>query len=486
VARRRSGGVLQAWAEVERQRQLRAAAEQRAWRADREERERAGRAAARAHARGQRDALQAYQQGREADAAARTAELDARVGRLAAILQTVLASPPFRLSQLAREAVIPPFAPGPLGVPIVPPDPRAYQPPAPSGLRGLTPTARREHEQAMAHARAQFERDSAAAAAAEQRRRQQLDAYYGQYQDWAARQRQEAALRNSRLRQIGEQMARGDADAIRECFAAALSASPAWPTDFPRRVHVAWDPAEACLLADWELPGYDVVPALARYRYVRSGDREIQVARPAGERRSLYRQALAQCGLAVVAQVLRADHNCQVDAVIVNGFVACTSPTTGQRTTAFVLAATVTRQALSQIDMGRADPVACLEGLGGQLSLRPDKPVPVRPARLAAHAPSPWPGDAAADGGDAEANLVQMDPLDFEDLVAALFQAMGFEVMTTTRSGDGGVDVRAMDPDPIRGGKLVIQVKRYRHTLPRPVRHHAPRGRHPRHPGHHR
>jgi restriction system protein len=64
-----------------------------------------------------------------------------------------------------------------------------------------------------------------------------------------------------------------------------------------------------------------------------------------------------------------------------------------------------------------------------------------------------------------------MDPIDFEDLVAALFKAMGMEVMTTERSGDGGVDVRAMDPDPIRGGKLVIQVKRYRSTIPpAPVR----------------
>ncbi len=50
--------------------------------------------------------------------------------------------------------------------------------------------------------------------------------------------------------------------------------------------------------------------------------------------------------------------------------------------------------------------------------------------------------------------------------MAALFKEMGIEVMTTERSGDGGVDVRAMDPDPIRGGKLVIQVNRYRSTIP--------------------
>jgi restriction system protein len=60
-----------------------------------------------------------------------------------------------------------------------------------------------------------------------------------------------------------------------------------------------------------------------------------------------------------------------------------------------------------------------------------------------------------------------MDPIDFEELVAALFKAMGMKVMTTQRSGDGGIDLRAMDPDPIRGRKLIIQVTRYRCTIPR-------------------
>ena len=74
--------------------------------------------------------------------------------------------------------------------------------------------------------------------------------------------------------------------------------------------------------------------------------------------------------------------------------------------------------------------------------------------------------DLADEDGPTQGNLLDLDPIDFEDLVAALFKAMGMEVMTTQRSGDGGVDVRAMDPDPIRGGKLVIQVKRYRSTIP--------------------
>ena len=59
-----------------------------------------------------------------------------------------------------------------------------------------------------------------------------------------------------------------------------------------------------------------------------------------------------------------------------------------------------------------------------------------------------------------------MDPIAFEKLVADLFRAMGMQAVTTQRSNDGGVDVEAVDPAPIRGGKIVVQVKRYRNTVP--------------------
>ncbi|MEU8391326.1 restriction endonuclease [Micromonospora sp. NPDC048843] len=67
--------------------------------------------------------------------------------------------------------------------------------------------------------------------------------------------------------------------------------------------------------------------------------------------------------------------------------------------------------------------------------------------------------------GTADVDLHEMDPEQFEDLVADLFRTRNRKVMTTARSGDEGVDVIAEDPDPITGGLIVIQVKRYRATV---------------------
>ena len=45
------------------------------------------------------------------------------------------------------------------------------------------------------------------------------------------------------------------------------------------------------------------------------------------------------------------------------------------------------------------------------------------------------------------------------------FNQSGGEVKITRASKDGGVDAVAFDPDPIRGGKIVIQAKRYTNTV---------------------
>jgi restriction system protein len=58
---------------------------------------------------------------------------------------------------------------------------------------------------------------------------------------------------------------------------------------------------------------------------------------------------------------------------------------------------------------------------------------------------------------------------DFERLVRELFEKEfangGAEVKVTRASRDGGVDAVIFDPDPLRGGKIVVQAKRYTNTV---------------------
>lgn len=57
--------------------------------------------------------------------------------------------------------------------------------------------------------------------------------------------------------------------------------------------------------------------------------------------------------------------------------------------------------------------------------------------------------------------LNTMDGQKFENLTATLFKNMGFEVQTTSVTGDGGIDIKAVNNQLIVGGLYIIQCKRY-------------------------
>ncbi|MEO3754137.1 restriction endonuclease [Streptomyces sp. B6B3] len=448
---RRSGGTLGAWAQAQRQLQRSTQATHRAWIQQQREAERRQRAYEREQARSERERRAAYRRGREDAARQRTEELDARVAELSGLLVAGCAAPAFDPAALLRPEEVEPFAPGALAQPVPMPDPARY--PAPSGWG-----ARR----ARAEARERFERDWHAAQAAEVRRQAQLADYRERYDRWAGERRAETRQHNATIRRLLEGLRGGRTEAVVEYFSAALYASTGWPEGFPRGVEAAFDAAARQLVLDWELPRYDVVPETKAVRYVASADEERETARPATQRRALYREVLAQSLLLVLRDLFAADTGRALDSVALNGFVDAHDPATGRRTQVVLAAVTVSRDDFDRLALTRVQAPDCLvDGLGGRLSARPDQPTAVRPGRRPTDL-----GDGVVTLGEDDPDLLEMDPVAFEQLVAELFRARGMQAVTTQRSNDGGVDVDALDPDPVRGGRIIVQVKRYRATVP--------------------
>ncbi|MEU9982263.1 restriction endonuclease [Streptomyces sp. NPDC050856] len=448
---RRSNGLVGVWAEAQRQQQRQHEAQARYQR----DQERQQRAYQRELARSHREQKAAYREQREAEARRRTEELDARVESLRGLLAAGCRAPAFRAGALTRPEQVAPFSPGRLAHPIPMPDPDQYQP------QGGWITTRRA--QAQAEARSRFERDWQAAQAAEVQRQHQLATYRLQYQQWAEAQLGEIRRHNAGIAEMTAGLRHGDPEAAVEYFSAALYASTGWPEDLPRQVCAAYDCDARQLVLNWELPKYDVVPEAKSVRYLINADQEKESPRPVTQRRALYRDVLAQCLLLVLRDLFAADEFGALDSVALNGFVDDHDPTTGRRTHLFLGTVMAPRAAFAGLHLEQVNAVNCLvDGLRGQLSSRPDQYAPVRPVRL----PEDVGNGVVTHGGDEEPDLYEMDPIAFEALVADLFRAMGMQAVTTQRSNDGGVDVDALDPTPIRGGKIVVQVKRYRNTVP--------------------
>lgn len=451
---RRSGGLISDWAEAQRRTQQTQLIQQR-------EAERRQRAYERNVARGQREQQAAYKQHREAEARRATERLDAQVAALQGLLAAGCRAPAFRLAALAGTERLEPFDPGTLAHPVPLPQLHHFQQQSSGWTLGSNRRAQAERE---AHAR--YTQAWQAAQAAEAQRRQQLAAYRQQYDRWAAEQLAGIRGHNTGLTELAGALRAGDAEATVEYFSAALYASAGWPESFPRQVSAAYDPARRQLVLDWELPGYEVVPQAKSVRYVPSTDQDKETARPATQRRAVYRDLLAQCVLLVVRDLYAADEFGVLESVVVNGFVDAHDPVTGREARLVLASVSAARSAFTGLRLELVSAVDCLvDGLGGQLSARPDQPAAVRPERRPGEV-----GGVVSHGGHAERDedepdLFAMDPIAFENLVAELFRAMGMEAVTTQRSGDGGVDIEANDPSPITGGRIVVQVKRYRNTV---------------------
>ncbi|MEU6991641.1 restriction endonuclease [Streptomyces sp. NPDC046465] len=283
------------------------------------------------------------------------------------------------------------------------------------------------------------------------------------YDRHSAARLSEIRAHNARVAELTGALRDGDPATVVDYFSAALYASSGWPDGFPRQVAAAFDPAVRQLVLNWELPAYEVVPTARLVRYFVGSDQQREIPRPVGQRRSLYRSVLAQCVLLALRDLFAADEFGILSAVALNGFVDDFDPATGLRADIVLATVMVEAEAFARLRLESVSPVDCLvDGLHGRLSVRPDQRMAVPPGRL----PERVGSGVVARGGEEEPDLLEMDPAEFEALVADLFRARGLQAVTTQRSHDGGVDVDAVDPDPISGGKIVVQVKRYRNTVP--------------------
>jgi len=159
-----------------------------------------------------------------------------------------------------------------------------------------------------------------------------------------------------------------------------------------------------------------------------------------------------------------------LDAIILNGYVDATDKATGHKVRNCILSVEAKRDEFMALNLASVDSKACFRRLKGIGSPQLHTLTPVAPmARIEGDDVRFVNGKEVVDGLDDATNLAAMDWEDFEHLVREIFEKEftrnGGEVRVTRASRDGGVDAIAFDPDPLRGGKIVIQAKRYTNTV---------------------
>ena len=298
------------------------------------------------------------------------------------------------------------------------------------------------------------------------------DKYAEEKENWKRARDDYLKARDSTYLAIEEQklnyMVGEDPQAILDYCDIVLSNSR-YPDYFPQSYELDYNPDSKLIVADYQLPPLDSIPTLKSVRYIQSRDEYTEKHISKTDLRRIYDNLLYQIALRTIHELFEADAIDAIATIVFNGYVESIDPATGQEKNACILSLSANKDTFEKINLANIEPKACFKQLKGISASRLDSLTPVAPIMKIDREDSRFISSYdVADEIEGE-NLAAMDWADFEHLIRELFEkefaTSGGEVKVTQASRDGGIDAVAFDPDPIRGGKIVIQAKRYTNTV---------------------
>lgn len=275
---------------------------------------------------------------------------------------------------------------------------------------------------------------------------------------------------NSKIDQLAQDLRAGDPRAVIEHASLVLDASD-YGGLFEKSYELDYQPAPAKLLQiEYELPSLDKMPTLKSVKFTPSTGEVKETHLSDREQKANFDSACYQICLRTLHELFEADEHGNLETILFNGFSTSVNRATGKDTRSCIMSVLVTKAEFEQIDLGRVDPKACFKSLKGVSASSLAALAPIAPVMEMNKQDKRFiDAKEVIAGLDTATNIAAMDWGDFEHLIRELFEkefaSRGGEVKITQASSDGGVDAVAFDPDPITGGKIVIQAKRYTKTV---------------------
>lgn len=243
-----------------------------------------------------------------------------------------------------------------------------------------------------------------------------------------------------------------------------------YPESFPKNYELEYNRENTILIVEYQLPSFECFPKLKEVKYIASKKELKEIYLSESYIQKMFDESMYKITLRTLHELFEADKADAIEAVSFNGWVTAINRATGKEENNCILTVQVKKEEFKNIDLANVDPKICFRNLKGVSGSKLSALSPVKPLLQISKTDKRFvEGYDVISQMDDTTNLAAMDWEDFEHLIRELFeqefQTHGGEVKVTQASRDGGVDAVAFDPDPIRGGKIVIQAKRYTNTV---------------------
>lgn len=243
-----------------------------------------------------------------------------------------------------------------------------------------------------------------------------------------------------------------------------------YPEFFQKNFEIEYNSENKILIVEYSLPAIEDYPKIKEVKYIASKKELKESYITDSQLDKMFDDSIYKITLRTIHELFEADVVDALEAISFNGWVNSINKATGKENNNCILSIQVKKNNFLEIDLLNVDPKICFKNLKGVSSSKLCTLTPIQPILQISKLDKRFvAGYDVAYTIDHATNLAAMGWEDFEHLIRELFQkefvSNGGEVKVTQASRDGGVDAIAFDPDPIRGGKIVIQAKRYTNTV---------------------
>lgn len=242
-----------------------------------------------------------------------------------------------------------------------------------------------------------------------------------------------------------------------------------YPEYFPKDFELEYNSESGIAVVEYILPTLDDIPTLKEVKYIATRDELVESHITESQKRKIYDEVIYKITLRTIHELFEADAVNALSAVVFNGWVNSINKATGKPVNNCIVSIKANKEEFEEIDLSQIDPKACFKNLKGVGSSKLNALVSIQPIIQIDKSDNRFTDSYDVATNVEGENLASMSWEDFEHLIRELFEkefsGNGGEVKVTQASRDGGVDAIAFDPDPIRGGKIVIQAKRYTNTV---------------------
>jgi restriction system protein len=296
--------------------------------------------------------------------------------------------------------------------------------------------------------------------------------YNAELHDWTTRKinyEDDVHKTNEAVDDLAERYLRLDPEAVVQVFSYSLHRLRL-PDIYSGQFDLFFDQSTSTLVIEYDLPEIESLPTLKSIGYSTSKNEFESLIHKENFTKSLFDNLVYQTCLGVMHWMKSSDGNNILRAVVFNGWITYMNRSTGNDTTACIASLHATRDEFTKLNLLNVDAKACFRALKGVSSPQVHSLTPVRPIISLNREDSRFVQSRdVIERFETGANIAAIGWEEFEHLIRQLFEkelsTHGGEVRVTQASCDGGVDAVAFDPDPIRGGKIIIQAKRYTNTV---------------------